>query len=292
MKLLALGPKGTNGHEAAVRAAAWKHFAKWEGKIDTEFCRTHQEILERTEKHRCLGIVAIENDAAGLVNEVVSYFALNRGKTQVIAELTLDIHMQLLVHPKCKGISSIKTVISHEKALAQCAKCLAARGFKVLRATNSTAEAARQLAEGEVDQETTAVLASPFAGQIYGLKVSVDHMEDEVGNHTRFYVLGPRRRTTEGGDERTGVVFGVPYDIPGSIDAALSAISYNGVNKTSLDRVRLGSKRNSVFFVEFDQHRDSPKGKKALTRLHTFVSDGADDKPLIRVLGSWPVITT
>ncbi len=287
MKMYALGPQGTNGHEAAAIAAQWPYLAEAHGKIDIELLPTHQAVLEATEKHRCLGIVAIENDAAGFVNEVVSYWAhLPRQRAKIIGELTLPIDLSLFVHPDA-FFGDIQAVTSHEKALSQCAKRIASTRLTPLTPTASTAEAARLLAARELSSKDTAILASPFAGKLYGLKLWREQMQDSSDNKTRFFVLDHKARPYQKNGEKTAIIFAVPNK-PMSLSTAQTMIGCQGIDMSSMDRIRLGSKEKSVFFCEFDAHQSSRAGKDALTRLRTVVAPDSEGRPFVRVLGSWP----
>lgn len=294
MKLVALGPKGTNGHEAAEIAAKWKIFGSSDGKIQIDLLDNHRSILEYVEKHRCIGLVAIENDAVGLVHEVVSYWAHHgQQRTHIIGELTLPIEHQLAMHNSVDGMEHVTDVWSHRSALDQSKEQLDKLGIEGRHATSSTAEAAAMIASGVIGNghiRHCAALVSPFAAKLHGLKVVKRHMESEPDNRTRFYVLGPKPRPVNGSGERTAVIFSI-RDVPCSLAHTLLAIGCDSVNASSMDRVRLGSKARSVFFCEFDVHKDSEVGRNILKRLRTFVAKDAEGRPNIRILGSWPIVT-
>jgi chorismate mutase/prephenate dehydratase len=287
MQMYALGPRGTNGHEAAEKAALIlrpKIGTKRPPAVDV--LKSHIDVLEQTLKHSCLGLVAIENDGQGLVGEVVSYFAHDRPSAQVIGDIVLPIQHDVFIHEDADE-RQIRWAISHRQALDQSREHREKLGLAEGTATTSTAEAARLVANKEVDWKHTAAVASPYAGKIYKLKQIHEHVEDEPGNTTRFYILGPKQRMTNGNGGKTALIFGVPDKHCALAHALLSIGSGDGVNISSLDRVRLGSKANSVFWCEFDAHAQSAEGRNVLRRLHTFVSRNGGGKPRIRILGSW-----
>lgn len=288
MRIFALGPSGTNGTEAAEKASVLLHAKtgrKHPPAVDME--KSHIDVLEQTLKHGCFGVVAIENDGQGLVGDVVSYLAHGKPSAQVIGDIVLPIQHSVFIHPEADP-AYIRWVISHRQALDQTRKKREKIGLAEGKATASTAEAARLIANQEgVDWKQTAAIASPYAGKIYGLTPIHEHMEDEEGNMTRFYVLGPKQRMTKGNGGKTALIFGVPDKSCALAHALLSIGSGDGVNISSLDRVRLGSKTNSVFWCEFDAHAESVEGRNVLRRLHTFVAKNANGTPRIRILGSW-----
>ncbi|MDO8514574.1 MAG: prephenate dehydratase domain-containing protein [bacterium] len=284
----ALGPEGTNGHEAAMLAAqAMQAKLQLKHLPGVVLLRSHIDVLEETLKRGCLGLVAIENDGQGLVGEVVNYFAHDKPSAHVIGDIVLPIQHDLLIHPDANE-SEIREAISHRQALNQTREQREKLKIAEGQSTTSTAEAARLIASWEhPGWRYTAAIASPFAAEAYGLRVMREHIEDQPGNTTRFYILGQKQPMTGGNGGKTALIFAVSDKSCSLGHTLLSIGSGDDVNISSLDRVRLGSKANSVFFCEFDAHVQSEAGKNIMRRLHTLVAKDAAGRPRLRVLGSW-----
>ena len=131
------------------------------------------------------GVLPVENSVAGPVHDVAALLA---GCSLPTALHDLPIRMHLLARPGVE-FASVRRVVSHPIALAQCARTLRELGLATAEASN-TAIAAQALARGG-DTET-AVLASEAAALEYGLVILRRDLQDRADNVTRFCVLGPR----------------------------------------------------------------------------------------------------
>lgn len=131
------------------------------------------------------GVFPIENSNGGIVIEAVHAMA----KHQFVIEnmFELDVHHMLLVKPGVTA-TSIDTICSHDQALKQC-RMYTKRVWPEaqIKPYKDTAAAAADLASGELP-ETTAVIASKRAGQIYGLEVLEASIQDLKFNYTTFVV--------------------------------------------------------------------------------------------------------
>lgn len=125
-----------------------------------------------------LGMLPLENSGAGLVPGVAELIA----GLVVVAEHVLPVRLHLLALPGV-ALAEVRTVVSHEMALRQCAGSLRALGLAGERAAN-TAVAARDLAGRD-----RAALASAAAAEIYGLTVLRADMQDDPDNRTRFALV-------------------------------------------------------------------------------------------------------
>lgn len=107
---------------------------------------------------------------------------------RTIGEEQLDIRLHLLAAAGT-SIGTIRIVASHKAALKQCAAFLATHDFATVEAS-STAEAARQVAEG--DDPTRAAIASDAAAEAYGLTILEHNLQGEGKNVTRFAIVERR----------------------------------------------------------------------------------------------------
>ena len=175
MKVAYQGEPGAFSHEAcltflpdheAVRKATFADVVAAVAEGETEF-----------------GVLPEENVAAGVVPEVKAL--LDKGGVAIRGRHLLPIRMHLLGAPGA-SLETVRTIVSHPIALAQCANKVRDLGLATEQAGN-TASAARELAaSGDV---TRAVLASSAAAETYGLIILKRDMHDREDNATRFVVL-------------------------------------------------------------------------------------------------------
>lgn len=148
----------------------------------------------------------IENSLAGTIHPNLDLLLANP-HVSIVGETDFRVrHCLLGVADPAPGVA-VKRVHSHYMALAQCTGYLAGRGLTQVVAAD-TAGAARALSRGELGgadgdgvRGEEAVIASRRAGDIYGLAVLAEGVEDDAGNYTRFLILtgGGGGRVARGG---------------------------------------------------------------------------------------------
>ena len=173
----------------------------------------------------------------------------------------------------------MRTLAAFPVAAAQVRQWLAAHlADAELRPAYSNADAARQVADGQVD----AAVTSPLAAIRYGLSTLAEGVVDESNARTRFVLVGPPgpppART---GADRTSVVLRID-NAPGALVAALAEFGIRGIDLTRIEsrptRTELGT---YVFFLDCVGHIDDDAVAEALKALHRRCAD-------VRYLGSWP----
>jgi prephenate dehydratase len=178
MKVAYQGQPGAFGHQACLAFLP-----------DHEPVAKHSfgAVLEAvTALETTYGMLPLENSCAGRVEEVWQLLATS--DIERLAEHRLPVRMHLLA-PQGTRLESVRRVVSHPVALAQCAETLGTLGLAAEPASN-TAAAAKRLAEAS-DGET-AVLASEAAASIYGLTILRRDVHDRPDNATTFCVVGRR----------------------------------------------------------------------------------------------------
>ena len=132
------------------------------------------------------GVMATRNLIAGTVGE--SEEALDGFSFRIVDAQWLPVHHCLFV--RREGVR-IDTIASHVQALGQCRdhlkKLYPGMAF---REVEDTALAARYLAEGRLP-ETTAVLCRRNAGEMFGLHLLTEKLEDDPRNMTEFVLIKP-----------------------------------------------------------------------------------------------------
>ncbi|MDO9174647.1 MAG: prephenate dehydratase domain-containing protein, partial [Actinomycetota bacterium] len=175
-----LGPLGTFTEQALMTQpdlAAAEHV----------LFRTMPDVLDAVENGEVdLGFVAIENSIEGTVNLTQDELAFNHDLL-IQREVVLDIEHCLMAKPGT-AMADVKVVLSIPVASAQCHAYLRTHvGQAELRASNSTAEAARMVAE-DLGPGTAAV-APRSSAVLYGLEILAADIADHPGNQTRFVVV-------------------------------------------------------------------------------------------------------
>jgi prephenate dehydratase len=284
LKMLALGPAGTNGHEAAhqiLRRLGDKTLVLPDAdKIGVELCDSHATVFRRAIDEHCYGIVPIES-MKSLVDDTIDGFWLrypfSRTTISVIGEVHLPIEHVLVMRPEMT-LDESTPVLSHPQALSQCRGNLKALGLKNFVSTNSTAGAGKIIAEDD-RHAFSAALVSPFAATVYRLQVINPHMADSRGSITRFHLLGHQPWRAEEGC-KTALIFWT-MNQPGALWSALGAFAKNNVNMTSIHSIPLGTAGEYAFYVEFDEHTKTKRGIEIMAQL-----TAATDRILL--LGSFP----
>lgn len=264
-----LGPEGTFTHIAARRlfglAARYAEATSIEGVFDA---------VRRGAA--AYGVVPIENSTEGSVTHAVDAL-LEGGAPRVFIrrELVLPIAHSLL--SRAAGLTSVERVYSHPQALSQCRAWLAHNLPSArLVQTSSTAGAAREAA---LDAGGAAI-GSSLAGELHGLPVLRDNIQDHAENATRFVVIA-REEAPRTGHDKTTLGFAL-RDEPGALRKALQIFDEEGVN---LSRIESRPSRQRaweyVFLVDLEGHRDDAPVTRAVERL------GAEGES-ITMLGSYP----
>jgi len=166
----------------------------------------------------------IENSLAGTIHPNLDLLLANP-HVSIVGETDLRVRHCLLGLADAPPGVALKRVHSHYMALAQCTGFLADRGLTQVVAAD-TAGAARALSRGKLVTAgegggvhgEDAVLASRRAGDIYGLAVLDEGVEDDQGNYTRFLILA-MTGVDSGGSANSGDITNVPRSV--GIDGAV-----------------------------------------------------------------------
>jgi len=188
-KLIAMSIKiGVMGDRGSFSEMAGEQYIKNGSLSEAEILPlvTAETVLNNLEKGLCdKGIFPIENSNGGIVIEAVHAMAKHRFSIEKMFEL--DVHHNLLVK---KGItaSHIKSISSHDQALKQCRIYLKRVWPNAdIVPFKDTAAAANALRSGELP-DTTAVIASRRAAELYDLDVLEESIQDLKYNYTTFVV--------------------------------------------------------------------------------------------------------
>ncbi len=230
-------------------------------------CPTFEDVFASVaDGTAALGMIPIENSLAGRVSDV--YHLLPHSGLFITAEHFLPIRHQLLGLPGARP-EQLRSVESHVMALGQCRNSIKQLGLTPIVVAD-TAGAARDVAEA--GDPTRAAIASALAGQIYGLDVLAENIEDADHNTTRFLVLArePEPPHPESGELITTLVFRV-RNVPAALYKALGGFATNGVNMTKLESYMVeGGFTATMFYADVEGHPQDSGLAFALEELEFF----------------------
>ena len=173
---LFLGPEGSFCHQAMSRLQT--------SSLEPKPAADVQSIVRAVESNDvAFGLVPVENSVDGEVTSTVDNIVFDTESILVREEVVLPVAFDAFVLP---GSRQFTSVISHPVALAQCRRFIDKHGLREEK-TSSTSEACRLIAD-EARSDAVA-LASPMAGDLYGLARFASGAQDNDAAHTKFFLL-------------------------------------------------------------------------------------------------------
>ena len=213
---------------------------------DISYFKNFEGVFSAVDKGLCeYGVLPIENSTAGSVLEV--YDLMNKYSFYIVRSIRVKINHCLAVLPNTV-IKDVKTVISHNQALSQCANYICTKKFEQI-AVENTAVAAKNLIEN--NDNSVAAICSKECAEIYGLKILEENVEDNPFNYTRFIVISKDLKIYNGSD-RISVMTSISHE-SGSLSKLLSRFSSLGLNLTKIEsRPIVGSDFEFLFYLDFE----------------------------------------
>jgi chorismate mutase/prephenate dehydratase len=263
LKIGFLGPKGSFSHLASIR----KFGSSVEHVPLTDISMVFQEVARG---HIDYGLVPVENSIGGGV--VDTFDAFLHSSARICAEVLITIHHNLLAKEPWE---QIKKIFSKPEVFSQCRNWLAAMAKDLdVQPAASTSRAAELAAQ----QPGVAAIGSSLAGELYGLHVLFENIEDNPDNVTRFFVIG-REGAKKSGEDKTAIMFTTAHK-PGALAEVLDVFKENGINLTDIEK-RPSTKVNweYYFFIDAAGHCDDMKTAIEQAQKHCLQ---------LTVLGSYP----
>jgi chorismate mutase/prephenate dehydratase len=222
------------------------------------------------------GVVPIENSTEGAVNHTLDMFM--ESELRICAQILLRIENHLLSKSPRE---EIRKIYSHPQVFGQCRNWLRANmpGIDLIE-VSSTPRAA-ELAAAEPH---SGALAGRMAGEVYGLNVVAESIQDIPNNTTRFLVIG-QSSSPPSGNDRTALMFCI-RDEPGALFHALEPFNRLRISLSKIES--RPSKRKAweyFFFADVDGHASEPALIEALEALGQHCS-------FVKILGSYPKTST
>ena len=264
-KIAFQGELGAYSHEACRMARpGWEVVA----------CPTFEDAVDhvRSDAADC-AMLPVENSIYGRVADI--HRILPGSGLKIVDEVFVPIHINVLVVPGTP-LKEIRTAMSHMVLLGQCRSFFKRHGIEALAAADTAGSAKRVAEKGD---RSVAALASELAGEIYGLEVARQQIEDSEFNRTRFVVMSRRADWSRRSPEMmTSLVFRV-RNIPAALYKALGGFATNNVNMVKLESAIVGeSFSDAQFFADIEGHPEDMPVERALDELKFFTD-------YVRILG-------
>jgi prephenate dehydratase len=129
-------------------------------------------------------------------------------------------------------------------------------------------------------KKNEAAIGSSLAGDIYGMKLLAEGIEDNASNTTRFLVIGNGESDSTGKD-KTSLIFATPHS-PGSLHSALSTFARRKINLAKIESHPVKEKLwEYSFFVDMIGHSSDKQVKSCLRELERKTT-------FLKILGSYP----
>ena len=240
-------------------------------------CPSFESAYEAVSSGKCdLAVLPIENSYAGEVGQVLDL--MFSGNLHINGVYDLSVSQNLLGIPGTSA-DSIRTVVSHSQALAQCRSYIQAHGYEE-RTSPNTAMAAREVAERK--DPHTAAIASAETAELYGLEVLDHDINESKANTTRFAVFSRTESIPSG--KTPGVAFLLLFtvkDEAGALAKAINVISaYNFNMRVLRSRPMKDLPWHYYFYAEIEGDDTSENGQRMLGALKGVC-------PMVKVAGRY-----
>ncbi|TNE25772.1 MAG: prephenate dehydratase [Alphaproteobacteria bacterium] len=241
-------------------------------------CNSFADAFDALEDgHADYAMIPIDNAIAGRVADI--HHLLPNRDFYIQKEYFMPIH-HCLLGVKGAKLEDITRIFSHVHALPQCRKFTKPLGAEEI-VYGDTARSAQKVAED--GNKDSAAIASALAGEIYGLEVLAENIEDEPYNTTRFILLSKNAKVTEfveGGRYITSLIFEV-RNWPAALYKSLGGFATAGINMTKLESYMMkGNFVATQFYCEAEAHPKEQRFQYALEEMAFFASS-------IRTMGTY-----
>ena len=254
MKIAIQGEPGSFSHEAAMKLV--------NDALIAPFSLSAEVFAALVKREAEAAVIPIENSLAGSVSE--HFDLLLAHEVKVERETLLRIRHNL-IGISGSTVGDIDRVFSHPVALAQCRKFLAEHPRMEAFAFYDTAGSVKQLVE--LRDRHAGAIASRAAAEYYGAQILAADIEDNPENFTRFFLI---KKSTEIEKDPSANKISIAFSLenrPGTLVAALTAVSALGTNLTKIEsRPVHGKPWEYIFYVDC-QLQSREEGDRALKAL-------------------------
>lgn len=228
------------------------------------YCRNFESVFAAIESGLCrYGVLPLENTVAGSVNSV--YDQMIAHNFYIVRSTRIKVDHVLLAKPGVK-LEDIKEVYSHEQAINQCSRFLAAHKDIHVNVCSNTAAAAKQVSES--DRNDIAAISSANCAALYGLSSLVSGIQNDGNNHTRFICISKKLEIYPGAN-RTSMMMVLPNK-PGSLYHVLGRFYARGIDLAKLEsRPIPGHDFECMFYFDINASIYAPDLKDLIAELDT-----------------------
>lgn len=275
MKIAIQGERGSFSHQAALKMLP---------RAEVLPCARSVEVFDAIDAGRAVAaVIPVENTLAGPVGEHLDL--LLERDVRIQGELNLRIEHNLIAAsgPGRKQIKSIRQVLSHPVALAQCRNFFLRHHWFSPVGFYDTAGAVKYVMANKLSD--TAAIASRQAAAEYGGRILMAGIEDDRQNFTRFFLIQKKQRRSlkpKPGKKagKTSLVFSLK-NVPGALFKALSVFALRDLDLSKIEsRPVRGKPWEYRFFVDVLRGTD-PAMELALRHLEEVAG-------MVKVLGVYP----
>lgn len=228
------------------------------------YCRNFESVFAAIESGLCrYGVLPLENTVAGSVNSV--YDQMIAHNFYIVRSTRIKVDHVLLAKLGVK-LEDIKEVYSHEQAINQCSRFLAAHKDIHVNVCSNTAAAAKQVSES--DRNDIAAISSANCAALYGLSSLVSGIQNDGNNHTRFICISKKLEIYPGAN-RTSMMMVLPNK-PGSLYHVLGRFYARGIDLAKLEsRPIPGHDFEFMFYFDINASIYAPDLKDLIAELDT-----------------------
>lgn len=270
IRIAFLGPPGSFSHVAAVR-----HFGS---SVELAGLDAIDAVFEEVAAGRSTyGLVPYENSIGGGITDTLDAFPDH--DVTIYAEALIQIRHALL---SPVPVDRIRRIHSKPQIFAQCRRFLASRFPAAELVPEASSSRAVAIVARSEDGDAAAI-GSHLAGEIHGLPMLMESLEDRPGNITRFLVIA-KQAARPSGDDRTTIMFTTAHR-PGALVDVLGVFRDHGLNLSHIEKRPSGAENwEYTFFIDVDTHRENETAIAAIEDARTHCAK-------LRVLGSYPRAT-
>lgn len=247
------------GMEGSYSYAAMKEY--FGADVKNFHVKTFRNAMEAIAEGKAdYAVLPIENSTAGGVSEI--YDLLVEFNNYIVGEQIIEIKHCLLTVPGASK-EDIKTVYSHPQSLMQSAGYLRQQDWKQVSMENN-AFAAKKVADEK--DKTQAAIAGRYAGELYGLNILEEGINDSELNSTRFIIVSNQKKFLKNAG-KVSVCFEIQHE-SGSLYKTLSHFIYNVINLCNIESRPIKEKNWEYrFFVDFEGNLEDSAVQNALGSL-------------------------
>ncbi len=210
-------------------------------------------------------VLPIENSFAGDVGVVMDLMFSGNLYANRIVEVEVE---QNLLGVKGATLDTIKKVVSHPQALAQCDDFIRENGLESVSYSN-TALAAKYVAE--LGDESVAAIASSDAADLFGLVPIAKGINEARNNTTRFAVLSAAQHLPDARSRDENEHFILLFTTRNEAGALAKALNIVGAHNFNMRNLRSRPMKellwNYYFFVEAEGNIGTASGADMLREL-------------------------